>query len=165
MTFVSLWFTPLSVQDYKNEAVYIKMNEKTFDFWQNHSERYLEMAFRSDRREAIEHPDGYGKRTGDCGDTVEIYLAVQEGCVQSVAYQTDGCMNTNACANTVAQLVEGKKITTAWEITPEEVIDYLETLPPEQFHCAELAVGALYRALADYNALRQHPWKKLYRSG
>ena len=74
-------------------------------------------------------------------------------------------MNTNACANTVAQLVEGKKITTAWEITPEDVIDYLETLPPEQFHCAELAVGALYRALADYNALRQQPWKKLYRSG
>ena len=141
------------------------MNEKTFDFWQDHSERYLEMAFRSDRRETIEHPDGYGKRTGVCRDTVELYLSVHNGYIQSVAYQTDGCLNTNACANTVAQLVEGKKINDAWEVTPEGVIDYLETLPPEHFHCAELAVGALYRALSDYNALQQHPWKKLYRSG
>jgi nitrogen fixation NifU-like protein len=34
------------------------------------------MAFRHDRREAIEHPDGYGKRTGDCGDTVEMFLTI-----------------------------------------------------------------------------------------
>jgi len=141
------------------------MTENPFDFWQDHSIHYLEMAFRSDRQGTIEHPDGYGKRTGECGDTVEIYLAVHDRCVQSVAYQTDGCLNTNACANTVAHLVEGKKLNDAWEITPEDVIDYLETLPPEQFHCAELAVGAFYRALADYNVLQHQPWKKLYRSG
>ena len=47
------------------------MQAMEFDFWQDHSEHYLEMAYRSDRREKIEHPDGYGKRTGECGDTVE----------------------------------------------------------------------------------------------
>ena len=83
--------------------------------------------------------------------------------IQSVAYQTNGCLHTNACANTVANLVEGKTINEAWEITPETVIDFLETLPAEHFHCAELAVGALYRALADYNNIKQQPWKKIYR--
>jgi nitrogen fixation NifU-like protein len=138
------------------------MEPKEFDFWQDHSLRYLEMAFRNDRRAVIAHPDGYGKRTGDCADTVEIYLTVSNGRIQSVAYQTDGCMNTNACANSVAELTEGRDVENAWELNPEDVIDHLETLPAENFHCAELAVGALYRALRNYQDNQRTPWKKLY---
>ena len=133
-----------------------------FVFWQDHSMRYLEMAFRNDRRAVISNPDGYGKRTGDCTDTVEIYLTVRDGLIQSVSYETNGCMNTNACANTVAELIEGKDVETAWEITSEDVIDYLETLPSENNHCAELAVGALYQALINFQDNQRTPWKKLY---
>ena len=139
------------------------MTDQPFDFWQDHSRRFLEMAFRSDHREIIAHPDGYGKRTGDCEDTVEIYLTIHGDVVKSVAYQTDGCLHTNACANTVVHLVEGKSVKEAWAITPETIIDYLQTLPQDHFHCAELAVGALYRALADHNECRKQPWKKCYR--
>ncbi len=139
------------------------MEPKKFDFWQGHSLHYLEMAFRNDRRERVEHPDSYGKRTGECGDTVEMFLSVQQGYIQSVSFETTGCMNTNACANTVAELVEGRKAEDAWEITPDDVIAYLETLPPENTHCAELAVGALYLALTNLQDLQRHPWKKLYR--
>ena len=60
-----------------------------------------------------------------------------------------GCRNTHASANAVAVLAEGEKIEDAWEITPETVIGFLETLPDDHFHCAELAVGAFYLALAD----------------
>jgi len=138
------------------------MKPEKFDFWQNHSLRYLEMALRRDRCEIIKKPDGYGKRVGVCGDTVEIYLTVCGDRIQSVAYQTDGCMNTNACANTVAELAEGRKIDEAWDITPDDVIAYLETLPPANVHCAELAAGALYLALVNYKELKRQPWKKLY---
>jgi len=138
------------------------MEPKKFDFWQGHSLQYLEMAFRNDRRERVEHPDGYGKRTGECGDTVEMYLTMGNGCIRSVSYETTGCMNTNACANTVAELAEGRKVKDAWEITPDDVTAYLETLPPENTHCAELAVGAFYLALVNRQDLQRHPWKKLY---
>jgi nitrogen fixation NifU-like protein len=47
-----------------------KEGTNNFDFWQDHSTHYLEMALGCDRCEVIKHPDGYGKRTGDCGDTV-----------------------------------------------------------------------------------------------
>lgn len=124
------------------------MAEKKFDFWQDHSRNFLEMAFRTDRHERLERPDGYGKNTGTCGDMVEMFLTLLGMRINSVSFITNGCMNTNACANTVAQLVEGKRLEEAWEITPEDVIDYLETLPEENAHCAELAVGALYLALA-----------------
>ncbi|MGD9077871.1 MAG: iron-sulfur cluster assembly scaffold protein [Desulfobacterales bacterium] len=136
--------------------------QKEFDFWQEHSLRYLEMAFRNDRRQIITNPDGYGKRTGDCADTVEIFLTVRDGRIQSVSYETNGCMNTNACANTVAELVEGKDIASAWEVIPDDVINYLETLPSQNTHCAELAVGALYRALINFQDNQRHSWKKPY---
>jgi nitrogen fixation NifU-like protein len=131
----------------------MQMTVNKFDFWQDHSLNFLEMAFRHDRRERLQNPDGYGKRTGKCGDTVEMFLCIKNGCVQTVSFDTDGCIDTNACANTVSHLAEGQNIKQAWEITPEEVIDYLETLPEENYHCAELAVGAFYMALVNYQEL------------
>jgi nitrogen fixation NifU-like protein len=127
----------------------MKANEKTFDFWQDHSLRFLEMAYKADRREHLENPDGFGTRTGECGDTVSFYLTIEGGRIQSASFQLNGCLNTAACANTVGELVEGKTLEEAWAITPEDVMDYLETLPRDHAHCAELAVGAFYLALAD----------------
>jgi len=138
------------------------MEEKEFDFWKDHSPRYLEMALSTDKRERLEQPDGYGTNTGECGDTVEMYLVVQDGIIRRATFDTDGCINTNACANTVSYKVEGKKVAQAWNVTPKEVIEYLETLQEENHHCAELAVGALYLALANYQENKRDPWKKLY---
>jgi nitrogen fixation NifU-like protein len=139
------------------------MNVNKFDFWQDNSINYLEMAFRHERRERVQNPDGYGKRTGECGDTVEMYLCVKDGRIQTVSFDTDGCINTNACANAVSHLSEGKTIEEAWVITPKGVIEFLETLAKENFHCAELAVGAFYMALANYQELQRNSWKKPYR--
>ncbi len=123
--------------------------EKKFDFWQEHSIQYLEMAFRTDRRERVANPDGYGKHTGTCGDSVEIFLTVGKNKIQAISYEINGCLNTNACANTVADLAIGKTIEEAWEITPEKVVEYLGTLPSAEIHCAEVAAGAFYLALAN----------------
>ncbi len=125
------------------------MVEGKFDFWQDHSDEYLEMAFKAGSRETALNPDGYGKRTGDCGDTVEIFIFESQGKMEWISYATDGCMNTDACANTVIRMAQGKSIGEGWEITPEHVIEYLKTLQPEKHHCAELTVGAFYRALND----------------
>ena len=140
------------------------MTEKAFNFWQDHSDRFLEMAFRADRRGRVVQPDGYGKHTGECGDTVEIFMSVCDGRIESVMFQLDGCLNTSACANTVAHLAEDRLLSEAWEIRPEDVIDFLQTLTTDHYHCAELVVGAFYRALADAGELQRRPWKKAYRT-
>jgi nitrogen fixation NifU-like protein len=139
------------------------MEQKPFDFFQDHSETYLEMALNREREGALENPDGYGKRTGECQDTVEIFLEVAGNVIRHITYRADGCLNTHACANTVAILSEDKTVGAAWDITPEQVIAYLGTLPEHEHHCAELAVGAFYRALVDYQSIRKAPWKKQYR--
>ena len=126
------------------------------------SANYIEMATRTDKRRIIKDPDGYGKRTGTCGDTVEMFLIVRHNRIHEVFFITDGCINTHACANTVSFLAQGKSIAQAWGITPEKVIRFLKTLPQENAHCAELAVGALYLALVNFQEFKHAPWKKFY---
>ncbi len=139
------------------------MAEAQFDFWKDHSIHFLEMALRSDKRERLENPDGYAKKTGECGDTVEIFLTVKDHRIERVCFDTNGCMSTTACANTVAHLAEGLSVDEAWEITPERVMAYLETLQSSETHCAELVVGTFYLALADARETKQHCLKKWYR--
>jgi len=138
------------------------VNQSNFDFFQDHSRNYLEMALKTDKQERMHNPDGYGKRTGICGDTVEFFLRVNNECIESASYNVNGCMNTNACCNVVSHMIEGRSVHSAWEVTPEAVIAYLETLPSDHAHCAELAVGALYLALTNCREIARNPWKKKY---
>jgi nitrogen fixation NifU-like protein len=139
------------------------MTNSTEDLWNRHSLSFLEMAFRNDHCERLPRPDGYGIKTGDCGDTIEFFLIFEQGRIHQMAYATNGCLNTNACANAVIELARGRSLEAAWGITPEIVAGFLQSLPENHFHCAELAVGALYLALSDAGQGQRHPWKKLYR--
>jgi nitrogen fixation protein NifU and related proteins len=132
-------------------------------FLQQHSREFLEMVYRADRIGSLAQPDGYAKRTGECGDTVEMFLSVRGNQVQMLTFQVAGCMNTVACANTVSHMVEGRMVSDCWHLSAETVIEYLKTLPADHHHCAELAVGALYHALSDYSRkCGGDAWKKAY---
>lgn len=138
------------------------MHESQADIWQTHSIKFLESAFRTDRRERLAHADGHGKQTGECGDTVEFFLSIRKDHIERISYDINGCINTNACANAIIDLLTSKSLDEAWGLDPEDVADYLETLPQDHFHCAELAIGALYLALADAREKQKASWKKLY---
>ncbi|MDD9305051.1 MAG: iron-sulfur cluster assembly scaffold protein [Desulfobacter sp.] len=127
------------------------------DFWNSHSLHFLEMAYKNDHREKILHPDGYGTRTGDCGDRVEFFIMVDQGRLATVSFELDGCVHTVACCNTVVQMSQGLTLEKAWEINADKVASYLETLPEDHYHCAELSVGGFYLALSDY---QNHNFKK-----
>jgi nitrogen fixation protein NifU and related proteins len=133
------------------------MDNSSFEFWQNHSLRFLEMAFRADKRESLETPDGYGKQSRECGDTVEIFLMVGDSRIISASFETNGCLYSVACANTVVLMAEGKTLGEARGITPEHIIDYLETLPAAESHCARLAVRSLHAALMNAQEPRLRP--------
>lgn len=125
------------------------MTESNQNYLQGHSIEFLEMASDDSFQERLYHPDGYGRNLGDCGDTVEIFLHVKDDSIIDASFDVDGCVNTFACANTVANKVRGQTLEVAWNVTPEEISEYLKTLSKEHFHCAEVAVGALYLALSD----------------
>jgi nitrogen fixation NifU-like protein len=83
---------------------------------------------------------------------VEFFLMAGDNRLESVSYDVDGCSNTNACANTVVRMALGKTLEEAWNITPDDVVAFLKTLPPHETHCAELSVGAFYLALKDLDS-------------
>ena len=138
------------------------MDQASVDFWQNHSLRFLEMALRTDRREVLRNADGYAKLGRECGDIIEIFLVVRNGQIKSAAFETNGCLYAVVCANAAVHLVQGKTLQEAQALAPESVIDYLETLPPEENHCAEQAIQVLRLAIADARENERQPWKKFY---
>lgn len=80
------------------------------DFWNRHSVQYLEMAYDTGHKEMIHDPDGYGKRTGECGDTVEFFIKMKDGMLDTVSFMAHGCLNTTACCNTVVSFAREKPL-------------------------------------------------------
>jgi nitrogen fixation NifU-like protein len=128
-----------------------------------HSLVFLEMAFRTDRHQVLADAGGIGAHTGGCGDGVTFYIRFREDLVAQIAFELHGCLNTNACANAVAEIAEGRALEEAWNITPELVAHFLQTLPTAHLHCAQIAVEAFRHALAHYQRQGAKPWKGSYR--
>lgn len=126
--------------------------EKKFDFWNDHSLEFLEMAMKRDYQERVESSGGYGKKSRECGDTIEIFLDINQGIIQTISYDIKGCLFSHACTNTLIRLVRGLSVEQAESIKPQQIADYLKTLPENEFHCAENAIAAFRLAIKDYQA-------------
>lgn len=87
---------------------------------------------------------------GLCGDTIEIYLVIENDKIIDAKFYTDGCGATLACGSTVTQLAKNKTIDAVLSISPQSVLDHLDRLPKENIHCAILAVSTLHKAISDY---------------
>lgn len=98
--------------------------------------------------ERLTNADAQAVFTGPCGDTMEIYLMLRDGSIDHASFMTDGCGPTIACGSMLTKLATGKTIDEAAAIEPQELRDALSGLPPENEHCADLAVITLRRALA-----------------
>ena len=97
---------------------------------------------------ALEEPDAYTFMSGMCGDTIGIFLRVSGEKISKIGFVTNGCGPTIACASALTSMAKGQAIKDARTITSEHLIEFLEGLPRENTHCAELAVNTLRGALA-----------------
>ncbi len=138
------------------------MNDRNAEFLREYSPNFLEMALNGNNRQIVKNPDGYGKLSRECGDTVEIFLTLRDERIWSATFESDGCLYSVVCANAVAHLATDLTPEQAWGITPQHIVDLLETLPPEEVHCAEQAVSTLRLALKDLHDTERRPWKKFY---
>ena len=111
----------------------------------------------------LEQPDGYGKVTGSCGDTIEIWLKVKNGAIVNATFMTDGCGTSIASGSMVTELARGKSISEARSISQQDVLGALGGLPEESEHCALLAANTLKEAMRDYIAMKKELWKRAYR--
>jgi nitrogen fixation NifU-like protein len=98
----------------------------------------------------LEKPDGYGKITGPCGDTMEIFLTVDGAVISQCTFRTDGCGTSIVCGSITTELARGKTIEEAKGITRESILKMCGGFSPEEEHCAFLASNTLLEAIALY---------------
>lgn len=115
-----------------------------------YSAKVLEEAHHPQNMGAMLDPDGQALLCGPCGDTMAMFLRIQDLRIEIAAFMTDGCGPTVACGSMLAQMVQGKSLEEAAAIDAADVIIALDGLPPEHVHCATLAVDTLRAAIADH---------------
>lgn len=118
--------------------------------WSGYSEELVKHAQEPKNVGKIEHPDGQGKIKGICGDTIEISIKIKDNKIIDAKFLTDGCGLSIACGSMVTELVKGKSINEALRVSPAEIIDNLDGLPEDGFHCSILACNTLHTAIANY---------------
>lgn len=96
--------------------------------------------------------NGQAVGVGDCGDSIEVSLRVEEGVIVAVGVMPRGCVYTRLCAVALSELARGRTPDQALELEPEDVVNALGTLPQDHTHCARLALNTLGEAIADYYA-------------
>lgn len=86
-----------------------------------------------------------------CGDIMRIFLKVDEdGIIQDVKFKTFGCGAAVATSSMATEMVIGKTVQQALEVTNKAVMEALDGLPPVKVHCSLLAEQAIHAALWDY---------------
>ncbi|RKY51324.1 MAG: Fe-S cluster assembly scaffold protein NifU [Candidatus Neomarinimicrobiota bacterium] len=124
---------------------------------ENYSEKVMDH-FRNPRNVGeIENPDGTG-HVGNpiCGDVMELYIKVKDNIITDAKFKTFGCGAAIATSSMVTELVIGKTIEEAKEITNNVVAEALDGLPPIKMHCSVLAEEALETAIKDYKEKLAH---------
>ena len=100
----------------------------------------------------IEDASGVGTvGNAKCGDIMRIYLDIDENqIIKDVKFKTFGCGAAVATSSMATEMVKGKTVQEAMEVTNKAVMEALDGLPPEKEHCSLLAEETLHAALWDY---------------
>lgn len=101
----------------------------------------------------IENPSGVGTvGNAKCGDIMRMYLDIDEnGVINEAKFKTFGCGAAVATSSMATELVKGKTVEEAMNVTNTAVMEALDGLPPVKVHCSLLAEEAIHAALWDYS--------------
>ena len=99
----------------------------------------------------IENADGVGEvGNAKCGDIMKIYLKIDDEIITDVKFETFGCGSAIASSSMATELIKGKPVSEALELTNKAVAEALDGLPAYKMHCSVLAEEAIKNAITDY---------------
>lgn len=101
----------------------------------------------------IPDADGIGMEGNPtCGDVMKIFIKVENGRIIDAKFKTFGCGASIAVSSMVTEMVKGKTLEEALQISKETVAEALGGLPPQKMHCSNLGADALKKAIEDYRS-------------
>jgi len=100
----------------------------------------------------IEDANGIGEvGNAKCGDIMKMYLKIEDDVIQDVKFETFGCGSAIASSSMATELIKGKPVSEAMQLTNKAVAEALDGLPAYKMHCSVLAEEAIHAALEDYH--------------
>ena len=106
----------------------------------------------------IEDANGVGEvGNAKCGDIMKMYLKIENGVIEDVKFKTFGCGAAIATSSMATELIKGKTLDQALELTNQAVVEALDGLPTQKIHCSVLAEEAVRAAIQDYYTRQGQP--------
>ena len=104
----------------------------------------------------IEDANGIGEvGNAKCGDIMKMYLKVEDDVIKDVKFETFGCGSAIASSSMATEMIKGKPVSEAMNLTNKAVAEALDGLPDYKMHCSVLAEEAIKSALDDYNKRKE----------
>lgn len=99
----------------------------------------------------LDDADGIGEvGNAKCGDIMKIYIKVKDGIIADVKFNTFGCGSAIASSSMATEMIKGKPLSQALELTNKAVAEALDGLPAHKLHCSVLAEEAIRAAIKNY---------------
>lgn len=99
----------------------------------------------------MEDADGIGEvGNAKCGDIMKMYIKVKDGIITDVKFNTFGCGSAIASSSMATEMIKGKSIDEALDLSNKAVVEALDGLPTHKIHCSVLAEEAVKAAVKDY---------------
>lgn len=99
----------------------------------------------------MDDADGIGEvGNAKCGDIMKMYIKVKDGIIEGVKFNTFGCGSAIASSSMATEMIKGKSIDDALELSNKAVVEALDGLPTHKIHCSVLAEEAVKAAVKDY---------------
>ena len=100
----------------------------------------------------LDDADGVGEvGNAKCGDIMRMYIKVDDnGIITDCKFNTFGCGSAIATSSMATELIKGKSVKEALELSNKAVVEALDGLPAHKIHCSVLAEEAVRAAVKDY---------------
>ena len=109
----------------------------------------------------LDDADGIGEvGNAKCGDIMRMYIKVEDNIITDVKFNTFGCGSAIATSSMATELIKGKPIEEALELSNKAVVEALDGLPAYKLHCSVLAEQAVRAAVIDYYEKHDIPYDK-----
>ncbi len=104
----------------------------------------------------MDNPDGMGEAQNPvCGDTMRLFIRVESGRIIDANFLTFGCSAAIASSSITTEMIKGKTIEEALNISDQVIVEALGGLPQAKIHCSILAEMAIKAAVLDYRKRRE----------
>jgi NifU-like protein involved in Fe-S cluster formation len=120
----------------------------------SYSEKAIEYIANPKKMGPMEDTNGYAEVTDSHGDELHLWLKIKDQTIKKATFFTKGCITIKIAASALTEMLPGKTLEEAMEITPKALRDFIGRTPRKTWHCTSLAVGALRTAIQNHLVLQ-----------